>query len=283
MLGFEVIFLFVLGLIWILFAVVQDLKTREIANWLNFSLIIFALGFRFFYSLFEIGDFHFFYQGLIGFAIFWILSNLFYYGKMFAGGDSKLMAALGAILPFSTNFLVNVKTFGLFLLLFLIVGAIYGLLVTFYFGIVNFSKLKKEFKVQLKKNKKMVYLLLSLAVIFLIGGFFIGSLFYLGLVMFFISYLYVYTKAVDEACMIKKIKTFKLTPGDWLYKDEKVGKKTIKATWDGLSEKEIKLLQKKKFVFVRYGIQFAPVFLISFILLWLVLKFTWFTGFLFSF
>ena len=31
-----------------IFAVVQDLKKREIANWVNFSLIIFALGFRFF-------------------------------------------------------------------------------------------------------------------------------------------------------------------------------------------------------------------------------------------
>lgn len=277
MLGFEIIFLFVLGLIWIIFAVVEDLRTREIANWLNFSLIIFALGFRFFYSLFEGGNFQFFYQGLIGFGIFWASSNLFYYGKMFAGGDSKLMMALGAVLPFTPDFFFNLKIFILFILLFLIVGAIYGLLVTFYFGIVNFSKLKKEFKIQLKKNKKIVYLLLSFSILFLAAGFFVFALFYLGLLTFFISYLYVYAKSVDEACMIKKIKVSSLTPGDWLYQDEKVGKKTIKATWDGLTEKEISLLQKKKFVLVRYGIQFAPVFLISFILLGLTLEFGWFS------
>ncbi|MBI2056754.1 hypothetical protein HYT91_00690 [Candidatus Pacearchaeota archaeon] len=50
---FHIIFLVALALVWMIFAVVQDLKKREIANWVNFSLIIFALGFRFFYSLFN--------------------------------------------------------------------------------------------------------------------------------------------------------------------------------------------------------------------------------------
>ena len=62
---FEVIFLGILALVWIVFATIQDIKSREIANWLNFSLIIFALGFRFFYSLFELNDFNFLYQGLL--------------------------------------------------------------------------------------------------------------------------------------------------------------------------------------------------------------------------
>lgn len=279
MLGFEVIFLFVLGLIWIIFAVVEDLKTREIANWLNFSLIIFALGFRFFYSLFELGSFQFFYQGLIGLGIFFVLSNLFYYGKMFAGGDSKLMMALGAILPLSTSFLFNVKVFVLFLFLFLIVGAIYGLCISFSLGIIHFSNLKKEFGIQLKKNKEIFYFLLSLSIVALIVGFFTKVSFYFGLILFFIAYLYIYIKSVDESCMVRKMKTSKLTVGDWLYKNERVGNKIIKATWDGLEEKDIKLLQKKKFVVVRFGIQFAPVFLISFILLGLILEFDWF-GFL---
>ena len=70
-----VIFLFILGLIWITFASIQDLKNKEIANWLNFSLIIFALGFRFFYGLFESNNFEFFYQGLIGLGIFFTMNK----------------------------------------------------------------------------------------------------------------------------------------------------------------------------------------------------------------
>ena len=99
---FEIIFLIILALIFILVATFQDLRMREVANWINFSLIIFALGFRFFWSLFSESGFGFFYQGLIGFGIFFILGNLFYYGRIFAGGDAKLMIAMGAILPFKT-------------------------------------------------------------------------------------------------------------------------------------------------------------------------------------
>ena len=123
---YEMIFLWVLALIWIIFATVQDLKIREIANWLNFSLIIFALGFRFFYSLFALDSFVFFYQGLIGLLIFFFIGNMLYYGRMFAGGDAKLMIALGAILPFSGNFLDNLKLFTLFLLIFLFIAAFYS-------------------------------------------------------------------------------------------------------------------------------------------------------------
>ncbi len=32
-------FLIVIAFIWILFAVVQDLRKREVANWVNFSLL----------------------------------------------------------------------------------------------------------------------------------------------------------------------------------------------------------------------------------------------------
>ena len=46
-------FLFFLGGAWIIFATVQDLKTREVANWLTFSLISFGIAFYAFTSIFE--------------------------------------------------------------------------------------------------------------------------------------------------------------------------------------------------------------------------------------
>ena len=149
---FEVIFLFVLALVWIVFATVQDIRKSEIANWLNFSLIIFALGFRLFYSLFSDMGFNFLYQGLIGFGIFFVLGNLLYYGKMFAGGDAKLMIALGAVLPFSIIFNENLKIFALFFVLFLLVGAVYSIGASVYLSFRNFKKFKKEFSKQFKKN-----------------------------------------------------------------------------------------------------------------------------------
>ena len=269
---FEVIFLWSLAFVWILFATIQDLRKREIANWLNFSLVIFAIAFRFFYSFLEAGDFNFFYQGLIGFGIFFILGNLFYYGKIFAGGDSKLMYALGAILPIYGSILLNLKFFLYFIILFLIVGAIYGVVVSIVIGIINRKKVAKEFKKQLKKNRILFYSLLGFSIILLGLGFLYDYFFYFGILIFVLAYLIIYAKSIDEGCMVRKMKPSQLTEGDWLYKDFKIGNQIIKANWNGLEEKDIDLIRKnKKDVLIRYGIQFGPVFLMSFILM-IVLK-----------
>jgi len=264
---FEVIFLFVLALIFIIFAVVQDLRSREIANWLNWSLIIFALGFRFFYSLFS-GEWNFVLQGIIGFGIFFVLGNALYYSHVFAGGDAKLMIALGAILPFSNNLFANLKIFILFFFLFLIVGAIYGLIMTVIFSFRKWRDFRKEF---FKRFRKGIWLICG-GLVFSIGVLclsFMDAIFiWLGLILFVLPYLYFYSKAVDEVCMVREVSVLQLTEGDWLYEDVKVKGKVIKANWDGLDIKDIELLKKeKKKVLVRYGIQFAPVFLISFLIL----------------
>ena len=266
---YEVIFLSVLALIWIIFATVQDLKSREVANWLNFSLIIFALGFRFFYCLFsQTQGFSFFYQGLIGLGIFFVLGNLLYYGRMFAGGDAKLIIALGAILPFSESFLVNLKIFVLFFFIFLFVGAFYGLLLGIILVSKNFKQFKKEFYKKLKKNKRIIYFTMFLGLVFMAFAFIEILLFFLGILIFILPYFYLYAKAIDEVCMVKKIKINQLREGDWLYKNLKVGKKLIKTNWDGLTKQEIKEIKKKyKEVKIKQGIPFTPVFLISFLIL----------------
>ncbi len=264
----EIIFLIVLALIWMVFASAQDLRKREVSDWLNFSLIIFALGFRFFYCLFSAESFAFFYQGLIGLGIFFILGNMLYYGRMFAGGDAKLMIALGAVLPFSENLLTNLNIFVLFFFIFLFVGALYSLVISITLTLKNFKKFKNEFYKILKKNKRLFYLPMIFGLILMVSGFVQSLLFIIGILIFILPYFYFYAKAVDEVCMVKKLKTSNLTEGDWLYNNVRVGRKLIKKSWDGLSKEEIKLLQKKhKVILIRQGIPFTPVFLISFLVL----------------
>jgi Flp pilus assembly protein protease CpaA len=261
-------FLLVLALIWIIFATIQDLRKREIANWLNFSLIIFALGFRFFYSLFSLGEFNFFYQGLLGLGVFFILHNLLYYGKFFAGGDAKLFFALGAILPINDTFIVNLKLFLIFFFIFIFVAAVYSLLASLGISLKNFKKFRKEFSKQLKKHKDKIYPVLFLGLAFMIFGLTDSVFLFLGILIFGLPYLYLYAKSVDESCMIKSVKVSELTEGDWLYKDVKVSRgKIVKANWNGLTKEDIKLIKKKhKTIKIRYGIPFSPVFLISLIL-----------------
>lgn len=262
------VILIVMALVWLAAASILDLRTREIPNWLSFSLIVFALGFRFFYSLFEADSFSFFYQGLIGFGIFFVLGNLLYYARMFAGGDAKLMIALGTVLPLSESFLFNLETFGLFVLIFLFAGGVYGLVWSIVLSAGNFRSFRREFVRRLNSGRKFVYPVLIFGLLLMLAGFYEFLFFLLGVFVFVMPYFYLFAKAVDESCMVKKVASENLTEGDWLYKDVRVGKKVISAEWDGLNREEIKLLRKnKKDVLVRHGIPFVPVFLIGYLVL----------------
>jgi len=207
------------------------------------------------------------YQGLIGLGIFFIIGNLFYYTKLFAGGDAKLMIALGPILPISYSFNNNLKIFLIFIFVFLCVGALYGLIFSFIFAVRNFKKFRKEFCKKFLENKRKINLFSFISVLLLIFGFWNELFFWLGLLSLFSVYLYLYAKSIDDGFMIKKISVKKLREGDWLVDDVKIGKNKIKARWSGLELEEIELLRKnKKFVEIREGIAFAPVFLIGYLI-----------------
>lgn len=267
----EVIILFVLGLLWSGFGSIQDFKKREIANWVSFSLIIFALGFRFFYSLFSESGFNFFYEGLIGFVVFFLLGNLLYYSRFFAGGDEKLFIAFGTIIPFSI-FTESVMNLFLFLFLFLFVGAVYGIICSIYYSVKNWSDCKREFKKQFKKNKKILIYSTILGILFLCCSFVNFVFVFFGLMFFIFPYLYIFAKSIDEVCMVKIVKPSELTGGDWLYGDVKVGNKVVKSKWDGLTNEEIKLIRKSKLkkIKIKYGIAFIPVFFLSLLLFILI-------------
>ncbi len=273
---YEIIFLLALGLIWIIFASIQDLKSREVPNWLGFSLITFALGFRFFYGIFN-EDFGIFFQGLIGLAIFFVIGNVFYYLRLFAGGDAKLMIALGAILPIFPGFYDNLKVYSLFIFLFFLAGAVYGLILTLGLSLRNFRVFRKDFFKRIRKNKRVVIFTMAFGIILGILGIFEDVLFSFGVLLFVFPYFYFYAKAVDETCMVKRVKVSDLREGDWIIEDLKVGKKVIRPSCAGISKLDISLIKKKyRHVKIKQGIPFIPVFLIAFlVLIWLWNKGLW--------
>ena len=272
----EIVFLFVLASAWILFASIQDLRKREVANWVSFSLAIFALGFRFFYSLFyDSAGWGFFIQGVIGLGIFIILGNVLYYGRMFAGGDAKLMMAFGDVLGFSESFFVNLKIYVTFIFLFLLAGALYGLVATLRLSMKNFKAFKKDFIKRLSKNKISLMIIMAIGVGIIIFGLFESIFVPFGILVFVFPYLYFYARSVDQTCMVREVKVSEISEGEWLAQSVKVGNKTILSKWDGLSLEELRLIRKKyKTIKIKQGIPFVPVFLIAF----LVLIYLWQSG-----
>lgn len=265
-------FLIAIGLIWITGAVLQDLKRREVDNLWNFSLIAFALAYRLAFSTYS-GNYWFFINGLLGLAIFLFLGNLFYYSRLFAGGDAKLVIALGTILPLSYNWISNLKIFGLFILLFLVMGSVYSLVWAVVLVLGNFKEFKKEIIKQLKIYAKFFFIFVIVAIISSIIIYYVSlsiSLALLfGIVVLLFPILFIFAKAVEESGLKKWVSPQKLTEGEWLYNDIIVAGKKIKATWDGVSADELRLIKKKykKDILIKEGIPFTPSFLLAFVCL----------------
>ncbi|MDP3881497.1 MAG: A24 family peptidase [Nanoarchaeota archaeon] len=271
-------FLFILALAWIIFATVQDLRKREVANWLTYSLIIFALAYRAFYSIFA-EDISFFAYGILGFGLFWILAYAFYYGRIFAGGDAKLLMGLGAVIPGENiNELGINLVFFLFLLFFL--GAVYSLI--FSLGVVykKYSGFKKEFVRRVEKEKRILFTLFIFYIILILiftGNKFLDFftfetmlyfklIFYLVPFIFFFTLLFIYLKSLEYGALIVETNPKDLREGDWLERDVRIGKNWIKKSVHGLSLDEIKILREaRKKVWIREGIPFIPAFLIAFL------------------
>jgi Flp pilus assembly protein protease CpaA len=273
------LFLIILGLIWIIGAVMQDLKRREVDNVWNFSLIFFALAYRAGFSIYN-NDYWYFLNGLLGFAIFLLLGNLFYYLRVFAGGDAKLMISFGAILPFSFNWISNFKIFGLFIFLFLISGSFYVFIWSIVLMIKHWNKFKKQYLKQTKNYKKMFYF----SFLFFIFGIIFEIIFQniifiiLGLIAILFPVMFVFAKSIEESCMIRALNPDKVREGDWLYKDVLVHGKKIKADWDGVTKNNLLLIRKRnnKKILIKEGIPFTPGFLFGFlILLYLFWRFEW--------
>ncbi|MCX8158926.1 MAG: A24 family peptidase [Candidatus Pacearchaeota archaeon] len=262
-------FLFGLALLYSIFAVVQDLKKEEIANWLNYSLICFAFIYRVFYAL-SFKDKMFLIYGLMGFALFFIFANLLYYSGVFGGGDAKLLMGFGVILPIESFYNVFFVGIGFLFLLFL-VGAFYSLGYSLFIVGRNWKRFKKEFKGHWVGKKTLFGICFFVGLMFgFIGwqgfGFDVGMIVFGFIVLFPLLYFYLFSV---EKCMIRLVSPDGLTEGDWLVSDIKLGKKClIKKSASGLSYDDIiKLKKAGKSVWIKKGIPFSPAFLVALIVM----------------
>jgi len=255
---------FFVGLAWMIFATIQDVKTREVSNWLTFSLIAFGVAFSIFHSL-SIGKINPFLFSFAGGVFYFCVAFALYYARVFAGGDAKLLMGVGFILPYSSWLNVLFLSLGFLFVLFF-VGAIYSLIYSFFIAYNKRREFVPAFLKELKISKWLfLFSLVLIAFLFTQGT--NKSIFLGGILIFFIPLLYAYLMALDKSCMIRLVHPRELSEGDWLEKDVKVGKKIIRASVHGVSKEEIRALRKaNKKVFIKEGIPFVPAFLIAYLI-----------------
>ncbi len=252
------------GLTWLLLGSFFDLATREVPDWISYSMIALGLTFRLIASI-ATKDIWPIVYGLLGFGIFFIVGCFMYYTKQWGGGDAKLLMGIGAV--FATPFFGQTHTWPYWIVLLvniIICGAIYALV---WIDILAFQHFKAVLKDMHEQSYTDVLATFSiglcatvLSVLFLPKIFTTFILISTLLLIFAASILH-YAKAVERIALTKKIPLSKLTLGDWISKDIKVGKKIlVKKEGLGITKEDLKKLKKYKVkqVWVRYGIPFAP-------------------------
>jgi len=255
----------------------SDIKTREVPDWLNFSLIASGLGIRLIYSV-VMWDMSFILYGLFGLLVFVIIAYLMFYAGQWGGGDSKMLMGLGAIIGFELkvdSFLVG------FLINVLLIGAAYGLLWSTYLVIKNRKKFVNKFGEVFKKRfyrRARRIMLLAMLLVFVLIVFIKDKIFRLGMLSLMIIllisfYLWVYMKVFESVVMHKYVEPSDLTEGDWIVKEIKINGEYICGPKDlGIEKEQIrklikfKKLGKIKKVLIKEGIPFVPSFFLAFVI-----------------
>lgn len=238
-----------------------DLKTTNMLDWLAIAMIIIGFGIHATES-FVTASFEPLVAWLIVVGSFFLFSIFMYYAGYWGGGDGELLMAIGSLLPmgmygsmlFSLNFFIN--TF--------LVGGVYSIAYAIIIAAKN-NKIKKTFFANLKGDIAPIFLLAlsTFSILFLFFYFFLGQILFpviISFLLFSMLVLYRLAKIVEKEGFYKRIAASQLREGDMIGEDLpklKIYKKLIR----GLTTEEIRKIRRiKKFVMVREGVRYGPVF-----------------------
>ncbi len=258
--------LIVFATIWLLFASIADIKTKEVPDWLSYSFI----GLAAFYRMF---DFSLMYlvTSLAGIVFGYLLYRTGHWG----GGDFKLLTAIAIAFPVSP---LNKHSFFLvlFLLFTFLAGGLFAIAYAVYLAIKNKKKFKKNFKNLLIASR--FYLIAIIATI-LFFEILIRESFaiLLGILIVFLFFVFMFVFCVEKNFMIIDKPIHELVEGDMLVSDIYKNRKLIcKARKIGLTKEDIQNLKKNGIskVKIKDGIPFVPCFFIGFITA-LILSLLW--------
>ena len=273
-----VIVTYILSFIALFIGTITDLKTREVPDWVNYGLVMSGIGLNLLFSIIYSNP-SFIINSIIGLAIFFGIAYIMFYAGQWGGGDSKMLMGLGAMIGIDVGFKTQQFLLGFFINA-LFIGAVYGLLWSFFLVFKNRKKFWKEFNKILSERKianakkiMLVILVLLLIILFFIKIYYIKililSLSFLILTTF---YLWIFVKAIEKSAMYKLVDPAKLTEGDWIVNDVYINKQYICGPKDlGIEKKQIKKLiefykkGKIKKILIKEGIPFVPSFFIAFV------------------
>ncbi|MGM5481057.1 MAG: prepilin peptidase [Nanobdellota archaeon] len=269
------------------YASYTDLKTREVPDFLNYTLMALGIILAGVASILS-GTISPVFHSITGLLGGYLLGSLMFYTGQWGGGDAKMLMAIGAIHGIAIPQILGgeVPFFVTTFISFMLAGALYGLVYAIVLMLKNLRTVAEE----LSKHHSKAQASMVRNIVFGIGIIGLGSIFLvndvalqimIGLMVGFLVvgyYMLLLGRIVEKTCMIRDVPLRKLTVGDWIVEDVNVDGKRVCGPKDlGISETQIKELKKHKIknVKVKYGIPFIPGFLLGYAIMlvfgnWLV-------------
>lgn len=253
-----VLFLSIILITWLSVASIQDIKKHEVQNFISFSFLAISLSLILLYSI--LNSSNLFFRSLLFTIVFFIIAEAFYYGRVFAGGDAKIILSLG---PFMSLFPTYFSM--LFIILLIFLGAINGI----FFSFVYLIKNKKEVLSKYKPIIKTKYLIFPAIFLLIVPLIIKNYLLLIASILLIASpYILSLAKAIESSIMIRYRYPKELVEGDILFKPLKIKNRIIKPHWEGLTTEQLVYIKKNysKKIAVKEGLAFVPIITLSLII-----------------
>jgi Flp pilus assembly protein protease CpaA len=232
-----------------------DLKTTEVPDQLPYAMI----GVGIIYWIFNwqtTGNFQPLMISIVSGTALLAVGLIMYRFGQWGGADAWILAAIAYMIPVYNGELFLIPYLMNFMFVTIAYVAIYAIIV----GIKNRKEVLGFMSKDITSKRTSIFVFglpLALSIFILAVTIYnprFSGLYFLGPAVFFMMIFWRYAKAVENKVFKRKIKTSELRAGDVLQKGK----------WIGLTAKElIKLRRQKKFVEIKDGVRFVPVFAIT--------------------
>ena len=266
---FEIIAL-IIALVGSSLAAWEDLRTTEIPDIIPHLMIACGLAINAAQS-FLLWDYWPLLNSAIAGLSFLGFGFLMYRFGQWGGGDAKVLAAVGFLLPSFSALPAGVSLLFPFPFSYLLnvffVGAVYMILYAAVVAARN-RKVVDEFVGSVRASSRVVSIAtLALLAVFLIFGWYLSGAFGLQIDSTFFVFntllpigatvalfvVWKFAKAVENVGFKKRISVRRLKVGDVLMSSK---------VWEGITEKELRAIRRsdKRYVWIKEGVRFAPAF-----------------------
>ena len=233
-----------------------DLKTTEVPDQLPYALVIIGIGYWMLQGLL-LGNWYPLYVSLaVGTTL--LVGGLILYKKgQWGGADAWILAAVGYMIPVYDGVVFIIP----YLLNFVLVSIVYTVVYALAMGLRSPSVFR-HVAADLKKNAKIILATVGGLVVFVVALSTqlppaITLLYRLVPLIFALLIFWRYAVVIEKRLFRRRVPTSRLRVGDVI----------DKGNWIGLTRGQIKALRKqKRFVTIKDGMRFVPVFAIALVL-----------------